>query len=129
MALRIALATALAAAALAAAGGGAVFEPLHVSATVRPSAVLRLEARAANVNVSVSESDIARGYLDVPADALLRIDTGRLRPQVAAELPPEGGPFSSVEVLATAALVYRFTFSAKVTPGSYRVPLTLSIGL
>ena len=127
MALRIALATALAAAALAAAGGGAVFEPLHVSATVRPSAVLRLEARAANV--SVSESDIARGYLDVPADALLRIDTGRLRPQVAAELPPEGGPFSSVEVLTTAALVYRFTFSAKVTPGSYRVPLTLSIGL
>ena len=127
MVLRIAFATALAAAALAAAGGGAVFEPLHVSATVRPSAVLRLEARAANV--SVSESDIARGYLDVPADALLRIDTGRLRPQVAAELPPEGGPFSSVEVLTTAALVYRFTFSAKVTPGSYRVPLTLSIGL
>ena len=127
MVLRLALAVAALAAAAPAAGGGSAHSSLHVSATVRPSAVLRLEARAANV--SISESDIARGYLDVPADALLRIDTGRLRPQVAAELPPEGGPFSSVEMLTTAALVYRFTFSEKVTPGSYRVPLTLSIGL
>jgi hypothetical protein len=153
MNFRFALATVLAAAALAAAVPAASQRTapaiLHVSAEVRPSALLRLEARPASV--AVTDADIARGYVEVPAAALLSLETGRIRPTVTAEVAPEAGPFRSVEVVTvngrsaaggppapaaagktgviTAALAYRFTFSDKAAPGSYQVPVTLSISL
>jgi hypothetical protein len=128
---RVALAMALTAAALLAsapaAGEGASASALAVSAEVKPSAVLRLQARTGSV--AITEADIARGYVDVPAGALLSIDTGRLRPQVVADVPPGPGPFRSVEIRAAAAPVYRFNFSDKATPGSYGVPITVTIAL
>jgi hypothetical protein len=132
MVLRIAFAVAALAATAPAVGGGTSAAVLTVSAAVQPSAVLRVQARGANV--SISESDIARGYLDVPAGALFTMDTGRVRPQIAAELSPGTGPFRTVEVRSEpaggdAAPVYRFSFSDRATAGSYQVPLTLSIGL
>lgn len=149
MNLRFALVLAALAAAAPAAGQRKAPAILHVSAEVRPSALLRLEARPASV--AVTDADIARGYLEVPAAALLSLETGRIRPTVTAEVPPEAGPFRSVEVVTvngrsaaggslapaaagktgviTAALAYRFTFSDLATPGTYQVPITLSISL
>jgi len=148
MILRIALAVAALAAAAPAASQRYAPAILHVSAEVQPSALLRLETRPASV--AITEADIARGYVDVPARALLSVQTGRIRPTISAEVPPDAGPFRSVEVRTadgwsaagggaaprdessggvTSALVYRFKFSEKVATGNYQVPVTLSIGL
>ena len=100
----------------AALGGNAV-DVLMVRAEVRPSAVLKLEART--LHVVVSAADIARGYVEIPAAALLNLTAGKFRPLVyldAVPLHAEGG-------------AYRFTLADKVAPGRRVVPVTLGIEL
>jgi hypothetical protein len=67
---------------------------LMVSAEVRPSAVLRLEARTPQLVINAA--DIARGYVDIPAAALLKLTAGKYRPLVHLDgipLAPDGGSY------------------------------------
>jgi len=72
---------------------------LEVQAAVEPSVVLQLEQRA--VRVTVSEADIARGYVDVPENALLSVNAGFLKPVLVVDFSPTGSVFTSVEVMTT----------------------------
>lgn len=69
---------------------------LYVQAAVKPSVVLRLEHAAAQV--SVSQADIARGYVDLPEGSLLSVNAGFLKPVLVVDFSPSGSAFASVEV-------------------------------
>jgi hypothetical protein len=72
---------------------------LEVQAVVKPSVVLQLDQRA--VRVTVSESDIARGYVDVSENALLSVNAGFLKPVLVVDFSPTGSVFTSVEIMTT----------------------------
>ena len=86
---------------------------LTVSAEVRPaSAALRLEA--STPQLVINAADIARGYVDIPAAALLRLTAGKFRPLVHLDGLP----------LAPVSGSYRFAL------GKHRpAPVTLGIDL
>ncbi|MGA8050140.1 MAG: hypothetical protein WCA09_08175 [Burkholderiales bacterium] len=69
---------------------------LFVQAAVKPSVVLRLEHFAAQV--SITQADIARGYVDLPESSLLSVNAGFLKPVLVVDFSPSGSAFSSVEV-------------------------------
>lgn len=69
---------------------------LGVSAEVRPSGVFRVETRRALIEVS--EADVVRGYVEIAAGSMLKLDTGRFTPEVVVDFSPESGPFKSVEM-------------------------------
>ena len=75
---------------------GPVHVALAVSAEVSPSAVLRIEQRP--TQIWVSEADIARGYVDLPAGSLLSLNAGSLKPLVVVDFSPSGSAFESVEL-------------------------------
>jgi hypothetical protein len=90
---------------------------LAVRAEVRPSAVLKLEANTPQL--AITAVDLARGYVEIPLAALLKLTAGKFRPLVfldSTELKSEGG-------------AYRFDLSGKVAPGVRTVPVTLGIEL
>jgi hypothetical protein len=62
-----------------------------------PSVVLSLENSAAQV--SISEADIARGYIDLPESSLLSVNAGFLNPVLVVDFSPSGSPFKSVEMV------------------------------
>jgi hypothetical protein len=70
---------------------------LEVRAAVVPSVVLSLENSAAQV--SISEADIARGYIDLPESSLLSVNAGFLNPVLVVDFSPSGSPFKSVEMV------------------------------
>lgn len=130
---------------------------LRVRATVEPSVVLRLEHAAAQV--TVSQADIARGYVDLPESSLLSVDAGFLKPILVVDFSPSGSAFASVEVKAaqltgagpelnglasveeltreaaaqkigtTTLISYRFRLANGVRPGRYPIPMTINVGL
>ena len=130
---------------------------VQVRATVEPSVVLRLEHAAAQV--TVSQADIARGYVDLPESSLLSVNAGFLKPVLVVDFSPNGSAFSSVEVKtaelpgverelkalssvddvtrmaaaqengSTTLISYRFRLTEGVRPGRYPVPMTLNVGL
>jgi hypothetical protein len=90
---------------------------LMVRAEVKPSAVLKLEARTPQLVISAA--DLARGYVEIPAAALLNLTAGKFRPLVYLDAVP----------LAAERGSYRFQLADKVTPGRRVVPVTLGIEL
>lgn len=94
--VRFALALAAAQIPLPAGAGGAAPAAIRVSAEVAPSAVFRFETgRSA---IEVSPDDVKRGFVEITAASLLRLETGRLTPVVVLDFSPESGPFKSVEM-------------------------------
>jgi hypothetical protein len=76
--------------------GGTAPAGLAVSAEVRPSGVFRVETRRALIEVS--EADVERGFVEIAAGSMLKLETGRFRPEVVVDFSPESGPFKSVEM-------------------------------
>jgi hypothetical protein len=90
---------------------------LMVRAEVKPSAVLRFEAKTPQLVISAA--DIAQGYVEIPAAAFFNLSAGKFRPLVfldSIELKSDGG-------------VYRFELAGKLGPGHRLVPVTLGIEL
>jgi hypothetical protein len=99
---------------------------LNVRAEVRPSAVLRVEARAAEIRIS--EADVARGYVDVPAAGVVHVEAGGVIPVAVLDFDPSSGPFRSVSIAGSPGpLTYRLGIAAGVQPGHYALPLGLTI--
>jgi hypothetical protein len=80
----------------AATAAGNTVAVLLVSAQVRPSAVFKFDVKTSRI--SVSEADIAAGYIELPASSLLSMKTPGLDPVVVVDFTPVEGLFKSVEV-------------------------------
>jgi hypothetical protein len=104
----------LSACASGALGHGSGVSVLSVRAEVRPSAVLKLEGNTPQL--VISDTDIERGYIDIPAAALLRMTAGKFLPLIFVDGVP----------LASVGGVYRFPLSAQ---SERVVPVTLGIEL
>lgn len=140
------LATAIAAGAAFAASNQAT---MSVSATVVARAVMSVEYQAPTL--TITEEDIVRGYVDVPAASRFTVRCnapagyvltfqGRadyFRQVRIAGLPTEavvggqGGwlPQPYRRVAGTMELSYRFILAESARPGTYGWPLALSAGL
>ena len=59
---------------------------LMVRAEVRPSAALKFEAKTSEF--AITEADLAQGYLEIPADALLRLTAGKFQPLLFLDSMP-----------------------------------------
>src|SRR2546426_2782337 len=91
--LAFALCLALAASPAAAAESGKkAFGVITVKASVQPSAVLKTR------QLSVTAEDIARGYIDLPASALLSVNAGKLAPLIVVDFAPVEGHLNYVEI-------------------------------
>jgi hypothetical protein len=89
---------------------------MQVQATVKPSVVLRLQDAPAQV--TVSQADIARGYVDLPQSSLLSVDAGLLKPVLMVDFSPSGSVFAAVEVrTAELASVSRRASGGGASPG------------
>jgi hypothetical protein len=109
--------SALMACATGAMAHGSSVSVLMVRAEVRPSAALKFEARTAQF--ALSAADLAQGYIEIPAAALLSLTAGRFRPLVFLDSIP----------LADYGGAYRLDLAGKIAPGRRVVPVTLSIEL
>jgi hypothetical protein len=72
---------------------------VSVGATVSPSVVLKFEGSSAPI--SISNQDIARGYIDLPGTYRLTVDAGKSVQQIAnvvLDFEPEPNVFKSIEV-------------------------------
>jgi len=99
---------------------------LQVHAEVSPSAVLRIETR--DVEIRVSEADLARGYVEVPTEGMVRVEAGRATPAAVLEFDPSGGPFRSMAIGGSAGqATYRLGIAEDARPGRYTLPLGLTI--
>jgi len=94
--LALALCLALAAfPAAAAESGKKAFGVITVMANVQPSVVVKYEFKA--LQRSVTAEDIARGYIDLPASALLSVNAGKLAPLIVVDfVPVEGLKYVSI---------------------------------
>jgi len=94
--LAFALCLALAASPAAAAESGKkAFGVITVMANVQPSVVVKYEFKA--LQRSVTAEDIARGYIDLPASALLSVNAGKLAPLIVVDfVPVEGLKYVSI---------------------------------
>lgn len=123
---------------------------LDVTATVAKSASLKVLEQPASVVVTAS--DLARGYVDVPASSQVAIQSntpngyllefsnaGDFMRQILVrglsgdvQLSPAGGlvtqrPASGGVTKTTLALGYRFVLSEAARPGTYAWPMHLSV--
>ena len=121
--------------------GRKAFGLFTVVVNVQPTAVLKFEFTSVQLNVTAE--DIARGYIELPASSLLSVNAGKLVPNVVVDFTPAEGAFRSLEIrtresftaasgqtLATASeavLSYRINLAERAKPGSYAMPLTVSI--
>jgi len=94
--LGLALCLALAAFPAAAESGKKAFGVITVTADLQPSAIVKYEFKT--LQISVTAEDIARGYIDVPASALLSVNAGKLAPLIMVDFAPVEGLFKSVEI-------------------------------
>lgn len=92
----LAIAAAVLVVPFAAQGGGVSMGFFNVSAVVQPSAILSLDFKP--LSFSISEADMARGYIDVPAASVLSVSSGRIVPQVVLEFDPTEGPFKNLSL-------------------------------
>src|SRR5882762_3168659 len=92
-----ALCLALAASPAAAAERGKkAFGVITVMANVQPSVVVKYEFKA--LQRSVTAEDIARGYIDLPASALLSVNAGKLAPLIVVDFVPVEGRLKHIEI-------------------------------
>jgi hypothetical protein len=95
--LAFALCLALAAfPAAAAESGKKAFGVITVMANVQPSVVVKYEFKA--LQRRVTAQDIARGYIDLPASALLSVNAGKLAPLIVVDFVPVEGRLKHVEI-------------------------------
>ncbi len=140
--LAFALCLALAASPAAAAESGKkAFGVITVMANVQPSVVVKYEFKG--LQRSVTAEDIARGYIDLPASALLSVNAGKLAPLIVVDFVPVEGHLKHIEIRSNefgpdkpvamgaseAVLSYRIHFADQARPGNYSVPLTVNITL
>ena len=81
------------------ASAGPGFAVLSVRALVSPTVVLKFQS--STVQISVSDEDIARGYLDVPGDYRLTVNSGKSVQHVVnvmIDVEPQPNIFKSIEV-------------------------------
>jgi hypothetical protein len=121
---------------------------MPVSVTVTANAKMRSSYQATQLNIT--EADVARGYVNIPAASLFSISTNS-RSGFLLEFHPVGNIFESVEVSGlgnplqlgadggtivqrglpapnlTHELSFQFTLSQDIKPGSYPWPLQLSV--
>src|SRR6267378_8540194 len=76
--------------------GKKAFGVITVMAKVQPSVVVRYEFTA--LQRSVTAEDIARGYIDLPASALLSVNAGKLAPLIVVDFAPVEGRLKYVEI-------------------------------
>ena len=88
---------------------------LSVSAEVRPTAVLKL--RAVSSGIAIKGLDLSRGYVEIPAEALLNMTAGKIRPLLFLDSVP----------LSSERGTYRFDLSGKAASGA--APVILGIEL
>ncbi len=127
---------------------GQLSAAIPVSVTVLASAKMQTEYQTAQLNIS--ESDIARGYVDVSDALRFSVNTNSLSGYLLV-FHPVGNLFESVQVdglgnavqlgadggdivqrgaapaQSSHALSFRFNLSQNVTPGNYPWPLQLSV--
>lgn len=74
---------------------------MSVRASVSPTVVMKFEASP--VQLSITEDDIARGYIDLPGTYLLTLNAGRAMQQLAnitVDYEPNPYNFTSIQVAA-----------------------------
>lgn len=98
--------------------GGSRFAVLAIVVTVQPSATFRLDSRL--LEVTVSEEDIARGYVDLPASSVLSMDVGRLHPIIVAQLEPVESAFRSIEIQGESTMLATSVLEALPAAGASR---------
>jgi hypothetical protein len=140
--LRITAAALFATGASVAIAAGSRLAALSVAVQVKPSATFKLHLN--NAQLDISNADVARGYIELPAGSRLSMSTGRIRPTVLFDFSPGMGPFKSVEItsedlgyategtwqpraVTVAALSFRFNLIGKAAPGPHQLPLILNI--
>ena len=123
---------------------GSRFAVLSVGVHVKPSAAFKFDLSKAQLDIS--NADVARGYIELPAGSRLSMTTGRIRPTVLLDFSPGMGPFKSVEItsedlehaaetnwqhraVSVTALSFRFNLIGKAAPGPQQLPLILNIDL
>ncbi|MFQ5598010.1 MAG: hypothetical protein ACE5GK_08170 [Nitrospiria bacterium] len=102
--------------------------------------------------LTLTQADIDRGYIDIPANTILQVDTNvrsgyflhiGMRPVVlrgltvlingrAVEVPPGGGlvhQAGSKSMRDTLHIGYRLFFTTGITPGAYAWPVSTSASL
>ena len=94
--LGLALCLALAAFPAAGESGKKAFGVITVTADLQPSGVFKYEFKT--LQLSLTAEDIARGYIDLPASALLSVNAGKLAPLIMVDFAPVEGLFKSVEI-------------------------------
>jgi hypothetical protein len=81
---------------LAAKAAGDAIGIVAVSAVVQPSALVRVELLP--TQFAVSEADIERGSIEIPAGSFVRVNAGRIVPAVVLDLSPGEGALKSPDV-------------------------------
>ena len=94
--LGLTLCLALVAFPAAAESGKKAFGVITVTADLQPSGVFKYEFKT--LQLSVTAEDIAQGYIDLPASALLSVNAGKLAPLIMVDFVPVEGLFKSVEI-------------------------------
>jgi len=81
---------------LAAKAAGDAIGIVAVSAVVQPSALVKFELQP--TGLVVSQADIARGYIEIPAGSFLRVNAGRIVPALVLDFSPGEGVVRSLGV-------------------------------
>ena len=94
--LGLTLCLALVAFPAAAESGKKAFGVITVTADLQPSGVFKYEFKT--LQLSVTAEDIAQGYIDLPASALLSVNAGKLAPLIVVDFVPVEGHLKYVEI-------------------------------
>ncbi|HSQ05623.1 MAG TPA: hypothetical protein VLN59_16400 [Burkholderiales bacterium] len=130
-------------------GAQSQYATLAVSALVQPSAMVRFASTLDQLRID--ETDIARGYVDLPGTVQLQVRSGAssqrvlnvtvevepnadvksmdVRARAANALSPVAGQTADRRALQDILLGYRVNLSEKTGDSSYSVPVTLTINL
>ena len=87
---------------LAAKAAGDAIGVLAVSAVVQPSALVKFELQP--TGLAVSQADIERGYIEIPAGSFLRVNAGRIVPALVLDFSPGEGVVRSLGVHTDVAI-------------------------
>ena len=114
--LGLALCLALAAFPAAGQSGKKAFGVITVTADLQPSGVFKYEFKT--LQLSLTAEDIARGYIDLPASALLSVNAGKLAPLIMVDFVPVEGLFKSVEIRSKETKVAATELDRLPAPGA-----------
>jgi len=116
---------------------------LGVRASVQPSAAVKLDFKS--TQIVVTDGDISRGYVELPASSVVSVQAGGLVPEIVMDFTPMPDAFKSMEIRAAhssaaaggtaerrlpeTSLSYRFNLADGARPGLYPLPLTFNVTL